>query len=140
MMSPGMYPLVYGGAQDFAVATAGTYVGDWLTGLDGMLSLSAQIRLSYGSGGTAIRAFLQTSLDGGTTPIDIACKLFTTVGGVAVFNFSGLTPKLAAVVPADGGLADDTALDGILGDRLRLKLITTGTYVNSVLSGRVVAR
>ena len=44
------------------------------------------------------------------------------------------------VAPSDGALADDTVLDGILGDRLRVRVITTGTYVNSVVSVRAAVR
>jgi hypothetical protein len=60
---------------------------------------------------------------------------------VKLLNFCGLTPKLTAVVPGDGALADDTAIDGLIGDRVRLKVVSTGTYAGStVLSGRMVAR
>ncbi|MER8540250.1 hypothetical protein NKH17_12425 [Mesorhizobium sp. M1334] len=136
MDNPGLYSL-----GDLAVTVAGTQVGDWITDLEGMLAALANLRLAYGSGGTTIRAYLQTSLDGGTTAVDIACVLFQTASETAVLNFSALTPKLTQVVPTDGALADDTAIDGVLGDRLRLKLVSTGTYAGStVLSGRIHAR
>jgi len=126
---------------DFTVTTAATYVGDWVTGFQGLLAVCAQLRLAYGSGGTSIKAYLQTSLDQETTPIDIACVVFGTASEVTALNFSALTPKLTQVTPTDGALADDTALDGILGDRFRLKLVTTGTYAGStVLSARVNPR
>jgi hypothetical protein len=38
-------------------------------------------------------------------------------------------------------MADDTAVDGLLTDRMRLKVVSTGTYAGStVLSARLVAR
>lgn len=125
---------------DITITTANTYVTEWVTGFEGLLALAAQMRLAYGTGGNSIKAYLQTSLDQGTTPIDIACVVFGLAGEVQALNFSALTPKLTQVTPTDGALADDTAIDGILGDRFRLKAITTGSYVNTVLSCRVNAR
>ena len=56
-------------------------------------------------------------------------------------NLSALTPKTADVMPTDGALADDTSVDGMLGDRFRLKIVSAGTYCGSpVLSVRLVAR
>lgn len=136
MNSPGLFDL-----GDFAVTAAGTQTGVWITDLDGMLAASAQIRLAYGSGGATIRAYLQTSLDGGTTAVDIACVLFGTAAETGILNLSALTPKLTEITPTDGALPDDTAVDGVLGDRLRLKIVSTGTYAAStVLSGRAVVR
>lgn len=126
---------------DFTVTAAGTQVGTPVTGLDGMTAATLQLRLAYGSGGTTVRAYVQTSLDQGTTWIDLACVLFGTASEVAVLNFSGLTPKTTAAVPTDGAMTDDTAVDGILGDRLRVKVVSTGTYAGStVLSARASVR
>ena len=136
MISPGIKSL-----GDFTIAAAGTFVGDWVEGLEGLLALAAQIRLAYGSGGTSIKAYLQTSLDQGATPIDVACFTFSTSSAVKARNLSALTPKLTDVTPTDGALADDTSVDGVLGDRFRLKVVSTGTYGGStVLSGRISAR
>jgi hypothetical protein len=118
-----------------------TYVTDWVTDLDGMVGVTLQMQLAYGSGGTSIKAFLQTSLDSGQTAIDIASVTFATSGGTKVLNLSANSPVTTAAVPSDGALADNTVLDGILGDRLRLKVVSTGTYAGStVLVGRVAVR
>lgn len=137
MENPGILSL-----GDFTITTAGTQTGDWsTTDLAGMLAMAAQIRLAYGSGGTSIKAYLQTSLDQETTAIDIACVVFGTASENAALNFSALTPKTTQVTPTDGTLTDDTAIDGILGDRFRLKIVSVGTYAGStVLSGRICAR
>ena len=136
MLSPGVKDL-----GDFTITAAGTAVGTPVTGLDGILAATVQLRLAYGSGGTTVRAYIQSSIDQGTTWIDLACVLFGTASEVAVLNFSGLTPKTTAVVPTDGAMTDDTAVDGILGDRFRVKVVSTGTYAGStVLSARLVAR
>lgn len=136
MDNPGLRSL-----GDFSIVAAGTQVGDWVTGLSGMLAATIQARLAYGSGGTNCRLYLQTSLDGGTTAVDVACILFGTVGETEAINLSGLTPKTTQVAPTDGSMADDTAVDGILGDRLRAKVVSTGTYAGqTVLSVRATCR
>lgn len=127
---------------DFTITAAGNYVGSWVTGFEGILKMTLQLRLAYGSGGTSLKAYLQTGFDGSAgvdpvTPIDIACVVFGLVSEVAVLNFSALTPKLTQVVPTDATLTDDTAIDGILGDRFRIKAVAAGTYGGStVLSAR----
>lgn len=129
-----------GSASDLSVTTAATTNCTAVTGLTGMQSLTVSLRFAYGSGGTNVKAYLQTSLDGGNTWIDIACVVFGTASEHAVLNFSALTPKTTQVTPSDGAMTDDTALDGILGDRVRLKAISTGTYAgNTALVGRMVA-
>ena len=126
MLSPG-----YKSLGVFNITTAGTQVGDWVTGLEGCLSLLTQLRMVFGSGGATVRAYIQSSADDGNTPIDIACALFTTASENAVFNFSALTPKTTQITPVDGALTDDTALDGAISDRVRIKIVTTGTYAGS---------
>ena len=136
MNSPGTYSL-----GSFSITTAGTTTGDWTTAsLEGMLAMLVQLRFVYGSGGTTVRAYLQTTIDG-SVPIDIACVLYGTATENAALNFSALTPKTTAVVPADGALTDDTAVDGILGESFRLKVVSTGTYAGSTsLTGTVHVR
>lgn len=143
MNAPGQYALTINGANgggDFQLTTAGTFTGDWITGLDGMTSLSAQVHFAYGTGGGTGKAFLQTSLDGGNTAIDVACITFATSSKVDVFTLAA--GSAAIVTPSDGALGDDTLLDGVLGDRVRLKVITSGTAyaTQTVLAGRIVAR
>ena len=141
-MSLGLFSLTTNGsASDLTVAPAGTVVCTAITGLSAVVAMTAHIRLAYGSGGTTVRAYLQTSFDSGTTWVDIACVLFGVVAKSVVLNFSALTPKLTQVVPTDGTMADDTAIDGIIGDKVRLKVVSTGVYAGStVLAARLVAR
>jgi hypothetical protein len=44
----------------------------------------AQAALVYGSGGTTVDAYVQTSIDGGTTWIDVIACHFTTASAVKV--------------------------------------------------------
>lgn len=142
MLNPGIFSLKdANGNAEFSITAAGTQVGDWIDGFEGLLALAVSLRLSYGSSGTTIKAYLQTSLDQGTTAIDIACVAFATASEHQVLNLSALTPKTTLVTPTDGTLTDDTCVDGILGDRFRLKVVSVGTYAGStVLSARVCAR
>jgi hypothetical protein len=126
---------------DLAITTASTQTGTEQANLAGATGVTLQLRLAYGSAGTKIQAYVQTSLDQGTTWIDIACVTFTTAGATRVVNLSAMTPRTTELTPSDGALADDTAIDGVLGDRLRLKVISTGTYgTSTVLSARAAPR
>ncbi|CAB4196088.1 hypothetical protein UFOVP1299_54 [uncultured Caudovirales phage] len=148
MNIPGVYSL-----GDVAITTAVTgllptegvsasgVAQTFISGLEGVFAVSLQARLAYGSGGTTCKAYVQTSFDQGTTWVDVACFAFGTASETALVNLSCLTPKTTQVVPTDGTLADDTSVDGLLGDRIRAKVTTTGTYAtNTVLSLRMVAR
>lgn len=83
---------------------------------------------SYGSGGTSADAWVQTSVDGGATWIDVANFHFTTSSASALFNLSAATPITTQYTPTDGTLAANTAKDGIIGPIWRIKYTTVGTY------------
>jgi hypothetical protein len=85
----------------------------------------------YGSSGTSVKAYIQTSFDGGTTWCDIACFTFTTATANKVMSINHAASVLASYTPLDGAISDDTAKDGLLGDSLRVKLTTTGTYAGT---------
>jgi hypothetical protein len=136
MQTPGVFEL-----GDIAITTAGTQTGTAVTDLDGMLAASLAVRFAYGAGGTSAKVYIATSFDQGTTWCDVACMAFTTASATKIVNLSGLTPKTTAVTPTDGSLADDTVVDGLLGDRLRAKIVVVGTYsANTLVSMRAVVR
>lgn len=138
MEAPGCYALLIGGA-DFNITSAATYTGDWIEFLDGMVAMSAQIDFRAGTGGTDVRAYIQTSLDDGNTALDIACMHFT-MADRRVINFSAINSASASVA-SDGSLPDDYMKDGLLGTRMRLKVVSAGgTWTNTVLAGRIVVR
>lgn len=87
-----------------------------------------EVIFNYGAGGTTVDAYIQTSLDGGNTWIDIAECQFTTAAATKVYNISSLTPVTTVYPPTDGTLAANTAKDGILGNLLRVKWTSVGTY------------
>jgi len=94
----------------------------------GSTHLVVEAQFTYGSGGATVDVYVQTSLDGGLSWIDVMNFHFTTATGAAVSAVLSSTALAAAVVPTDGSLASNTILSGLLGDRIRLKYVTTGTY------------
>lgn len=93
-------------------------------------SLTLQGVITVAGGGTTAKAWVQTSLDGGSTWIDIANFAFTTSTATRVYHLTAAAVTSIAT-PSDGTLADNTAVNGILGDRFRVKLTTTGTYTGA---------
>ena len=111
------------------ITTGATAVNGLFQRTAAMFSLTLQANFVYGSGGTTCKVFLQSSLDAGTTWYDVACFSFTTASARKIMTIkSGSTGTLSAYTATDGTLANDTAKDGMLGDRLRVKIISTGTY------------
>lgn len=142
MNNPGIFSL-----GDLTITAAGTQTGAWLTDLDGMAGFVYQCRFAYGSGGNDCRVFLQASFDQGTTAVDLDCAVFDTTSDMLVLSFdggnvqqrSGSPPE--SFTPTDGALADNSSIDGLMPDRLRVKIVSTGTYAGStVVSPRIVAR
>lgn len=103
-----------------------------LTDLAGMSYLTAEAKFLYGSGGTTVNAYVQTSLDKGLTWVDIMNFSFTTAAASKISSVTTLiAPASQGLTPGDGALASNTIIQGVLGDRIRLKYITTGTYAGA---------
>ena len=114
------------------VTTAGTVTGGTVAGLGGALQLAAQAAFTYGSGGTATTAYLQTSLDEAASWMDIAAFGFATTTATRVFRLGmGDSSGTALLTPTDGSLTSGTQVNGVLGDRFRVKVISTGTYAGN---------
>lgn len=96
-------------------------------------SLAIEGIFTYGSGGTSADAWVQTSLDGGNTWIDVANFHFTTASAKFAYNLSALTPVTTEYTPTDGTLSANTSKDGILGPLIRVKYTTVGTYAGGTL-------
>lgn len=136
MQRPGDYSLC-----DQAITTALSGVAlTPVQNLEGMLAATLEARFAYGSGGITCKAYVQVTHDDGITWDDIACFAFTTASDTKKVNLSGLTPVTTPVTPTDGAKADNTVQDGFLASSMRVKLATTGTYSNSVLSVKLSAR
>jgi hypothetical protein len=140
MDAPGSYFLLIGGT-DFNITNETTYTGDWVMDLDGMISASVQLDFRAGSstGEASVTAYFQTTLDDGNTVVDLACSVFT--GSVrVVFNVAADATSTVPLDATDGMLTADTILGGVLGNRLRLKVVSVGTWTNTYLGGRMVLR
>lgn len=105
----------------------------------GIRSLAVEGNFTYGSGGTTFDAWLQTTLDGGANWTDIANFHFLVASGRKMFNLSASTPITTQGTPGDGALAANTAVDGMLGSRFRVKYTSTGTYAATTFLLSVVA-
>jgi hypothetical protein len=107
-----------------------------------MGAVAVQVRVMFGTGGATVKVCLQSSMDQGATAYDVAVVNFTAAPRTAIFEITGLTTALIA--PGEGGFnalgqtEPEGIIVGVLGDRLRLKVIVTGTYQNTTLSARVM--
>ena len=130
--------------MEMDITGAGTFTSDHdhnPTGLDGIGGASIDLQLAYGSGGTTVDAYAQTSLDGQRTWQDVAHYQFAMASGRAQFHVSASTTVLAASTPGDGVLSGNVAVSGILGPDWRLKVIVAGTYGSSTVATlRLVVR
>jgi hypothetical protein len=87
-----------------------------------------QASFVYGSGGTTLKAWVQTSLDFGNSWIDIHCFSVAQTSLINVVNLSALTAVTTPYVATDGTLAANTVKDGVIGPMFRVKTTSTGTY------------
>lgn len=100
--------------------------------------LVAQAVFTYGSGGTSVDAYVQTSLDQGATWIDVMEFNFLLASATKISACSIYGSLPTVVAPTDGSLASNTVVAGILGDRFRIKYKSAGTYAGGT-SVQVVA-
>ncbi len=94
-------------------------------------NLTLQGNFTYGSGGTSVDAYVQTSLDGGATWCDIANFHFTTSSARKIVNLNSQTPETTQVTPTEGSMTANTAQDGVLGPIFRVKYQSSGTYAGT---------
>lgn len=111
------------------VTTAGTVFSGTATGYGGASVVGLQTKFAYGSGGTSCKAYIQTSFDQATTWVDIASFAFTTSSATRLFSVS--VSGTAQVTPTTNTLTDNTQVPGLLGDRFRVAVVSTGTYAGT---------
>ncbi len=115
-----------------AIAGADTKTSDEITLGDIVDGLQVQTRfdVTTNTSGT-FAAYVQTSLDEGATWLDIGRIIHTGATGSDEYKsmaFHVTTPGAKAHDNTDAALGSDR-VDGILGDRVRIKTVSTGTYV-----------
>lgn len=121
------------------IPAAGTYTTDAVTGFGKVTSATIQYRFTAGSGGTSVKAYVQTSLDGGVSWWDIACEALTT-SDINTYQAVNIDTVSTPVALTDGSLTDNTAIDGLLGDRFRVKYVVVGTYSDASLIVDIATR
>lgn len=114
-------PLTIGAAVGQTTTTPKTDIG-------GANSLLVYGVFLYGAGGTDAIARVQTSIDGGLSWFDIMSFGFLTAAATKVASVSMNITSAVPTAVTDGTLAVNTVNQGLIGDRIRLKYVTTGTY------------
>jgi hypothetical protein len=118
---------------------AATYTTTPVLFLAGMMYVAFETIFTRASGGTTLDAYLQTSLDGGTTWIDTANHSYATTTASKVSACNGyIAPAAQAFAPGDGALGAGTIIQGIMGDRLRIKYVVVGVYVGTFSASALV--
>lgn len=113
------------------ITAAGTVVSGTVNA-GGVVNVISQATFTYGSGGTTAKAYVQTSIDNGTTWIDTNTFAFATTTATRLFRWGVAAGSgTAQVTPTDGSLTDNTMVNGVIGDLLRVKIISTGTYAGN---------
>lgn len=114
------------------VPAAGTHNGTPFDGFGRVSGVSITYRFTAGSGGTSDTAYVQTSLDGGVTWWDIACRQFETSdeNRYQACIMDGVSTPVALT---DGALSINTVVHGLLGDRFRVKQVVVGPYSGGAL-------
>lgn len=116
-----------------AIPAAGTTTTSAIPGKGDAAYILAQAKFDWTSGGTSAKVYVQTSLDGGTTWIDIMCLAFAQADATRIMKVMAVASLTNPTTPTDGALADNTVLDGVIGDQLRGKLVVVGTYASTTL-------
>jgi len=103
------------------------------------VNLILQGKFTYGSGGTSVDAWIQTTFDGGTTWCDLANFHFTTSSLQSIDAIQGDASN--AVACTNATLSANTYNNGIIGSQLRVKWTSVGTYAgNTTLAIDVQSR
>ena len=98
--------------------------------VEGLRDLLVEAIFLYGSSGTTLKVWVQTRVKGGTWR-DIMNFAFTTSAATKWSKTSISIALAAARAASDAALTDDTILDGMLGDEIRVKYTSTGTYAGA---------
>lgn len=101
--------------------------------LDPFTRATLQAVFTYGSGGTSIDAYVQSSLDGGSTWFDVANFHFTTSNATAGFNLQSDTSVTSQATLTNGAMSANTCQDGLLGIGLQVFWQSVGTYADTSL-------
>jgi hypothetical protein len=98
-------------------------------------TMTIQGTFTYGSGGTSADAYLQTSLDGGSSWTDVAEFHFLLASARYIWTLESslVAAPVQITTPTDGAMTANTALSGVFGNMWRVKYVTVGTYAATTL-------
>jgi exosome complex RNA-binding protein Csl4 len=113
------------------ITTAGTVISGTVQHLHDKRIVGAVAIFDYGSGGPNCKAWLQTTPDEGTTWIDVANWAFTTSDATRAFALGLPSFGTANLTPTDATLGDNAIVQFPIGDSVRAKVISTGTYAGT---------
>jgi hypothetical protein len=88
----------------------------------------------------AYNVFVQTTLDDGVTWCDIMNFLFTSFDLIKIHAVKLNTALAANVTPTDGGMSGNSILSGLIGNKIRLKTVTTDVYDGALIVVDVAVR
>ncbi|SDF83779.1 hypothetical protein [Thalassobaculum litoreum] len=117
------------GTQEITTALTGEVVAT-KTGFTGKSWVAFELIFTYGSGGTDVDVDMETSLDEGSTWIKIA-RFNETTSTDRAYMTCLAAAAVSSAVSISAAPSDNTARSGILGDRLRMVVTSTGTYAGS---------
>ncbi len=144
MRKPGLRALLMDGG-DFQITSAGNYVGDWITNLEGMETALITVEAAFaGTGNAGIKVFIQTDTQGENSAVDVACVKFTDTSETKIFKLSRYDgiDNPGDNAPITSGkylqLAEDTVLPGIIGRRMRAVVQAIGAYTATTISVRAI--
>jgi hypothetical protein len=89
-------------------------------------NLTVHCNFVYGSGGETVDAYVQMSVDGGSTWVDVAECHFTTASLRELYEITSLPSAVSSRIATDGSLIANTANGGMIG--WRVEYVSTGTY------------
>ena len=110
------------------LAAAQTVIGDVVAIPFCARTLAVLTKFVRAAGGTTVDVYIQTTLDGESTWIDIMNQAFATTTANKISVVKTDIAVAAGATPTDGTLTDNTILDGVMGDRIRCKYVVVGTY------------
>jgi len=113
------------------IAGATTITGDPIMMPFGVRTVAVESKLVVAGGGTSVKVYYQTSLDGGATWIDFAQHAFTTSTASKLSAVKSNIAVTPGTTPGDAALGDNAVLDGLMGDRIRAKAVVVGTYTGA---------
>ena len=99
---------------------------------DKVTGIICEANFIRGGAGTTCKVFIQTTLDSvDGLWTDIMCFHFTTSSLRAIMAVQIGVAIATPVTPVVGALADNTSVNGFIGNRLRAQIVTTGTYTGT---------